>query len=297
MTCTGGGQSASSSVTVVFTNDPPAISLTASSPQEEIFPDTVINSAGTPDLTWTSNVSGCFISSADPTTSSRVIDMQGQYPAGFAADVANVAGHYVYTLRCGSLQATRGDRLGYCTSGRNARGTDLHLVANLPYMLTWTTNTLPCTGTGGSTGDGWAGAKNSVGAQTFAETAPGSYIFTLACGTGTSAAQSQVTVTVPAAAVSISANANNAFTNQVTTLTWSSTLAPCTSIDGSGGRELGRRPGNPTGSMILVQNNPGTFTYAITCGTGAQAVASVHAGRRHPRSSDRDLGQRYTSPG
>jgi lysyl endopeptidase len=279
-TCTGGGQSSSSSVTVVFTNDPQQISLTAMSPQQAIYSQSTFLDSGSPDLLWTSNVNGCFLTSSGPSGLGNTgVALQGQYPGGSAAAVQYIAGDYLYTLQCGALQATT--TIDWTTANPTVALTapTTTWVANQQYQLTWTTNTVPCTATGGVAGDGWAGVSTGVnGAVLVSESLPGNYTFSLHCGSGTSASQSQVTVTVPPPAVSINASPDTVVVGQPTRITWNSTVSPCTTIDGSGGVNWGGSLVYSSGSLANFQNASGTYTYSITCGSGSQTVhASTQA--------------------
>lgn len=270
--CTGGGQSADSSVTVVFTNDPPALTLTAVSPTQPVYQSPVQNR--TPDLSWSSNVTPCFISAIGPLTSTGVT-MQGRYPSGTATDFETVAGQYTYQLQCGAYQASTTITWTNTTPKVTLTSTGgTTWVANYPNMLIWSSDTTPCTQTGGVAGDGWAGTSpGGQAAQTVTETAPGNYTFTLTCGAGISVGQAQVTVTVPPAAASISVSPSSVPVGQVTTLTWNSTVSPCTSVDASGGGvNWGGSDVFPGGSTSIIENTAGTYTYSITCGSGSQMV-------------------------
>lgn len=270
--CTGGGQSADSSVNVVFTNDPPTLTLTAISPTQQVYSQLPTQNPA-PDLLWSSNVTPCFISSIGPLTSTGVT-MQGQYPSGTATDAEATAGQYTYQLQCGGYQAST--TITWTNTSPKITLTSTNgttWVANYPYSLFWTTNTTPCTQTGGVVGDGWAGNYQAGQAsETVTETAPGNYTFTLTCGAGISVGQAQLTVTVPPAAASISASPSSVPVGQVSTLTWNSTVSPCTSVDTSGGVNWGGNDVAPGGSIPVIETAAGTYTYSITCGTGSQIV-------------------------
>jgi lysyl endopeptidase len=272
MTCTGGGQTATSSVSVQFTNEAPAISLTAIHPTQEIFPPTATNDQGTPNLAWTSNVNGCFLISVGNDNDSTGVDLHGQYPSGTASAVARIASHYVYTLTCpGGLQASAS--IDWVTS--NPQITidvpTTSWVANLPYQISYTTNTSPCVESGGAAGDGWGGASGVHVGNTVTETAPGSYTFIVTCGTGSSTAHSQVTATVAPPGVTISSSVANVPVGQTFTLMWDSSIAPCTSIV-AGSVNWGGNSVYPNGTLTEIPIDPGTYTYSIVCGSGSQTV-------------------------
>ena len=57
---------------------------------------------GSPDLLWSSNISGCYLLPRGP-NGQRLVTLEGQFPAGAAADVVYTPGQYTYTLQCGIL--------------------------------------------------------------------------------------------------------------------------------------------------------------------------------------------------
>jgi hypothetical protein len=270
--CTGGGQSADSSVRVVFTNDPPTLTLSAGSPTQQVYPQLPAPSP-TADLLWSSNVTPCFIFAIGPLGNTGVA-MQGQYPSGTATDAEQIAGQYTYELQCGAYQAST--TITWTNSSPKVTLTSTAgttWVANYPYSLFWTSNTTPCTQTGGVAGDGWAGNYQAGQAsQAVTEIAPGTYTFSITCGAGISVGEAQLTVTVPPAAASISASPSSVPVGQSTTLTWNSTVSPCTTVDASGGVNWGGSNVAPGGSIPIIETAAGAYTYSITCGAGSQMV-------------------------
>jgi hypothetical protein len=275
VTCTGGGQTASSNVSVVYTNDAPAISLTAVSPTQQVYPATGFTP--TPDLTWTSNLTGCFLFTIGPYTNTMVT-MTGKYPSGTATDVEHAAGHYVYELHCGTLVATTA--IDWTTPNPSVTlslpdGEPSSWVAGQQYQVYWMTNTSPCTQSGGATGDGWAGNYSAAQATKWVtESTPGNYTFMIACGTGSSSASAQLTVNVPAASVSINATPTTVSTSQTFMLHFSSTVLPCTSVDATG-IKWGGDIGSGGNFNVTPPQTPGTYTYAVNCGAGTQAVRAA----------------------
>lgn len=268
--CTGGGQSADSSVSVVFTNAAPSLTLTAVSPTQQVYPQ--LPAQATTDLMWSSNVTGCSLISIGPLGNTSVT-LAGQYPTGTAADAEAIAGLYTYQLQCGGYQANATINWTNSSPTVTLTAPTTTWVANDSYSLFWSTNTTPCTQTGGATGDGWAGnVQAGQASKTVTEALPGNYTFTVSCGTGLSVGQAQLNVTVPPAAASISTDLSSVTVNQLVTLTWNSTTAPCTSVDPSGGVNWGGSNIIPSGSLPISETSAGTFTYSITCGTGSQTV-------------------------
>jgi hypothetical protein len=274
LTCSGGGQTSSSGVTVVYVTDPPAIALTAVAPQQVIYATPTATTASSPDLLWNSNVGGCFLTATGP-TGPRAVTLEGQYPAGSAADMVYMPGEYTYTLQCGTLQASTtinwATTIQQPTTALTASAT--RWVANSPYSLSWSSTAGPCTAGGGSATDGWAGALGASGTQTVTESAQGTYLFTLTCGSGAQASQAQIAVIVGAPTVTLSASPNYFIQGSPTTLSWTSTLAPCTYVDGS--QSTTAVAVAPTGSATSNPANGGTYLYTVTCGSGAQAIAAT----------------------
>lgn len=280
MTCSGGGLSSSSSVTVVFVDEPQALSIAAISPQQEIYPPGPPFTSGTDNLLWTSNQGFCHISSLGPVTNTSV-EMKGQYPAGTAAAVETIAGLYTYELWCGGVTArttiqwvTANPQVSLSESTHNTNT----WVSGYPYQLSWTSNTTPCTASGGSPGDGWAGDKgNSVNAaQTInAPALAGTYVYSLTCGTGSSTATKNFVVTVPPPSVTLTATPSNPSVQRFATLQWDATEYPCVAnADGAGVPWGGGANMVYSGQWTVFQATPGTYTYTITCGTGTLAVSA-----------------------
>ena len=283
ITCSGGSLSASTSATVTYTGDAAAATLvTTATPLEVVAP--VPGPAGyvpPPNLAWTANVRPCALTYAGPGTIQGSVALDGTFPAGTAAAQQTVAGTYLYTMTCGTganvVQAT--STIDWFTTSPSVTLTSdgATVVANLPFQLGWTSNIAPCTGSGGSAGDGWAGAKASaVDSQSVTEATPGTYTFVITCGSGSSVAQAQSTVTVPAPSVSLNASRTSGlYVNDLDALSWNATTVPCVASSA---------PANPnwtgtlpfSSSVAVTENVPGTYTYTITCGSGAlTAQASV----------------------
>ena len=255
LTCSGGGQTSTASATVMFVSDSPAISITAVAPQQQVYSTSAPTAGQAPDLLWSSNVGGCYLGATGP-TGPRSVLLEGQYPGGSASDVVSIPGVYTYTLQCGSLQASTTINWVATQPPGILTASTTRWVANLPYTLSWTSNSGPCNATGGSPGDGWTGTKSATGTQTLTESAQGTYLFTLTCGS----VQSQVAAIV--AAPSITLNTSG------TTVSWTSTLAPCTYTDGANSPLAV----DPTGSMTSTSTTWGTSLYTVTCGSGPQAI-------------------------
>lgn len=277
LTCTSGGQSASSSVTVVFTNDAPAISLVANSLRQQIYPSAGTPADGAQNLIWTSNVGGCLIDYTPPAgQQTHPIHLEGEAPSGSAMDAESVPGLYTYTLRCGSLSASATIEWVSAPTMDALTASSYRWAANVGYPLTWSGGSGPCVGGGGSAGDGWAGSKDLSGTQSITESRPGTYTFTLTCGSGASLSRSQVTVVVPPPAIQIYSTGVPG--DSSTNIAWNSTVGPCTYVDSSSGNPAGQQV-LPRGSAFSQPAISGIYLYTLTCGSGSTKLyASTTAG-------------------
>jgi hypothetical protein len=282
VTCSGVGAtanlSATSSITLTFTNAAPAASLSASPTPVEIYTDpgvtTVLN------LSWNSNVRPCSITYVGPGNVQGTVtgvDAAAGLPSGTGGDDEQVAGAYVYTLTCGTGQ-NQAQSNASVTWFTNAPGVTLN-VSNpfplgTPWSVAWQSNVYPCTGTGGQTGDGWAGSKaGAIGTQTVTESTSGAVTFGITCGTGAQIVQAQSSTTVIAPMASITASVSTLPVDGVLEINWTANFAPCTSsiTPGTGGWGTVLPM---TGGFQTTQLVAGTYTYAISCG-GAQASTQV----------------------
>jgi hypothetical protein len=284
VTCSGVGPtanlSATSSITLTFTNAAPAATLSATPTPVEVYTDpgattSVLN------LAWTSNVRPCGITYAGPGNIQGTlsgIDLAAGTPSGMGQDGQPVAGDYVYTLTCGSgvnqVQTT-----APVTWFTNAPAVSLNAASTWPQgtpaPLAWQSNVYPCTGTGGTTGDGWAGAKaGAIGAQTLTESTPGTVTFGITCGAGAQTVQAQVSTNVTAPTASITASATTLPVNSPLLINWTANFAPCTSSISPGSAQGWGTVLPMTGGFQTSQLVAGTYTYTINC-AGAQASVQV----------------------
>jgi lysyl endopeptidase len=265
LTCTSGGQITSSSQTVVVTSGPPAISLLAASPQQQV------STGPNPNLLWTTTVGNCFFSYHTNSGLSTGGSLLGIGSSGVWSDVEASTGLVTYTLQCGSLSATATiDWIA--TAVPNAlSATDTTWAANVAYPVTWNSTVGPCTASGGGAADGWAGSKGQSGSQMLSESQPGGYQFTLVCGLGASALTSQLIIDVPLPHIQIYSTPQPSGTLTETLITWQSSVGPCTYLDGSASNSAGV-PVASNGSATPAPAVAGTYLFSLTCGTGADAL-------------------------
>jgi hypothetical protein len=281
VTCSGVGPtanlSASSSLTLTFTSAAPTASLSAGPASVEIYTDPGAQ-ASVLNLAWSSNVRPCTLTYAGPgNLTGTVLGLDNGKPVGTAGDDQQIAGSYVYTITCGtgSSQAQASTPVTWFT---NAPAVTLNvtnpLPAGTPWPVAWQSNVYPCTGSGGLTGDGWAGSKaGAVGTQSVTESAPGPVTFGITCGTGPQTVQTQASTTAITPTASITANATTLPVNGLLVLNWTANFDGCTSSISPGTNNFGTIL-RGTGSFQTTQLVAGTYTYAVNC-AGAQASVQV----------------------
>ena len=277
ITCGPAGATAVATVSETFTSDPPTATLTA--PQAQIPVVLVPAALPPPNLTWLANVQPCSIDYTGPVNGSLLSGWLGQ---GSWRQGQQIAGTYTYTLTCGSGadQATSTATITWLQPPPQvtlaAPGPEEILPGTL---LNWTTNVLPCTGAGGTPGDGWTGpltygafGPSSMTQTLVSEPTTGTYTFTLTCGVGPyGTAQATVVFNNPAGSqLTLAASSNSIYTGQPLHLTWNSALSPCTGYGGTAGD--GWDSTHPSQGSADVYEPAGTYNLSLVCGSGAQAV-------------------------
>jgi hypothetical protein len=282
VTCSGVGATANlsntSSTTLTFAGSQPTASLSAGPSPVEIYTDpgattSVLNFA------WTSNVRPCNITYVGPgNQAGTVLSLDIAAPVGTASDDQGVAGSYVYTLTCGTGQ-NQTQSTAPIVWFTNAPAVTLNVAnpwpLNSPTTLMWQSNVYPCTGTGGLTGDGWAGSKaKAFDYQAVTESTLGAVTFGITCGTGAQIAQAQASTTVITPTVAITSSASTLAVNDALLITWTANIGqPCTSSISPGSGNFGTVL-NTNGGFQTTQLVAGTYTYTINC-AGVQASTQV----------------------
>jgi hypothetical protein len=277
ITCAGGGQQSQASATVVFTNAAPASTLVAKPTSEEIATDPGAPIYD-PNLTWTANVRPCTITYTGPGNLQGSVTLQGNFPGGTAFDSQQVAGAFNYVLTCGTgaNQVVAGAAINWFTNDPAVTLTvNSTWAVGIPNGVVWNSNVFPCTGSGGVSGDGWAGSKaGPVGSQNVTEAATGTDMFTITCGSGAQVVQAQSTATVIVPTATITASASSLQVGQPLTIRWNATLANCTSSITPGSPGGWGTVLSASGGFQTTENTPGMYTYAVNC-QGAQASTQV----------------------
>jgi hypothetical protein len=272
ITCTGGGQTASSSKTVVVNPNPPALSLTPASTTRQIYQPSGTNPVVF-DLVWKTSVDNCFINYTTNSGGSKTAFLGGLGSSGVLTDPESVAGMVTYTMQCG-LQTTS-TTINWVTNAAPIALTitDTTWAAQIPYAITWKAQASPCAATGGSAGDGWTGSKGQSGSQQVSETQPGVYLFALTCGTGPSATTSQVIAVVPQPRIQMYSTPEGG-TTPLTDIIWTSSVGPCTYVDGSVPNSAGVAV-PPVGQQTPNPTVSGIYLFTLTCGSGTGIVRAA----------------------
>jgi len=143
------------------------------------------------------------------------------------------------------------------------------LTIGFDVTLTWSApGATACTPSGGISGDGWAGTLSASGNQTVRESVAGAVTFGITCGFSdghTSKSQVVVTWVPPDPLVNLFAP-TQAWVGGTWTLQWSTNSPPCQLTGGSASQALT----GGFGTVSVVENTAGQYTYHITCGTGSQ---------------------------
>jgi lysyl endopeptidase len=276
LTCGTGPAQATATTTINWTQQPnPKVILTTRDGNEfplltggflrystNVLPCT--GTGGTPGDNWTGNLP--FYGGPNDFAGGEVIEP--------------VAGTYTFTITCGvgntaSAQATVVyNNLGGSVLTLTPGGEYVSIYAGQPVLLAWTSAIGPCTGYGGTTGDGWSGPHPQQGSLAVIEPLGFDGPLSLVCGTGSAAveAQSLIWVYAPASAVTagLSASPSRNEVGHTVSLQWSSyEAASCTATGGVAGDGWTGTLPFYSGSMAVVESQPGTVSYGLTCQNGS----------------------------
>jgi hypothetical protein len=283
LTCGGGSTSSSSSVDVVFTNAPPTATLTSDKAVATAVPagpigDITGDSPFTIKLTWDSNIAPCVLSYDGPGSEDGFVgsSTMNQPAAGTLTSAQNVPGTYIYRITCAhgadtSTATTTVEFQAQLPYVSIITATEF-IAANEPVYVGWSTNASPCTASGGFAGDGWAGPRaGTSGSTNVTPTTPGTYTYTLSCGTAPDIATGSVSFTLGAPAVAFETHDARATVGTGVILRWHGTVGPCVQTDEWA--NAAERPANS--GNVVVGNSTGVKTYGVRCGTTNVVEAST----------------------
>lgn len=271
LTCTGNGTAtATASVTVTFSNGPPQVTL-STSPGAPTIRSSFLH------VSWVASLAPCSL--AITGYSSNTVSGYGY--VAYYDDTENVLGPYTYTVTCGS-----GTNTASATTTVNWVGTPQvqfaatspQVVTGQPNSLSWVADAAPCTASGGTSGDGWTGTSASAtGFLSVMESTPGTYTYTITCGSGATMSSAQTTVTVSAAPVFATLTASSptgALGGTPVVLTWNSNTSPCQQSGGSG-YDGWLQSTASSGTASIMEVDPGTYNFQLSCGAGLTYTASA----------------------
>jgi len=289
VSCGSGAHIATSQVTITFTSDAPNVTLTAApSPARAATLD--FASGDEVLLSWNANVRPCALSVVSPLIVS-VPPIDGT-PHGGTYVSSVLTGDITYQVTCGSgATRTQASTVVTYTGAPAASVTSpVNVIAGSQFTVVASENAiLPCTATGGSGGNAWAGSLTMAqqlpylpmpeASVSIVETTPGSYTYTVTCGTGSQqiTAHSTTTVLATPPSVTMTVSKPQPLVNEPITISWNSNASPCTSAGGTGTDGWGGALPS-TGTVTLTEHTAGTFFFQMRCGVAplfSDASASV----------------------
>jgi hypothetical protein len=187
VTCSAATLNSSATVTVNFLA-PSAVLSVAVSPITLGQPATV---------TWSSNADSCT-----PSGGAAGDGWNGSLPVnGTKAITEAASGVYSYKLTCaaGTYTATANATLTVTVPSVTLSATPASMTVGQSTILNWSSsNATACTGSGGTSGDGWTGARALAGTLTVTPASANTYSYAISCIAATQSAQAQSSVTVSA---------------------------------------------------------------------------------------------------
>jgi len=267
ITCTDGERVGTATVTLHWALSMPSVSLTGSLRPEYGVPFGV---------EWRSNVRPCT------TTGGTGTDGWGGAldPNGFTWLTANVVGSVTYTLTCGSGERLASAALTVTVSEPfvSLRADAVTLRLGQPVNIAAFRQGAPCVKTGGAPDDGWEGTvpvDYAGGPFNVAESNPGTYTYTMACGSAAHIATDAVSVTFndDPPAVSVRASPSSGVVNvDHIDVSWDANVRPCrTRVDGPNGTGFDTEV-TPHGTFSIQEPVIGQYVFTIDCGSAAETA-------------------------
>jgi hypothetical protein len=264
--------------TYTFSNAAPSATLTAAQPTQAI--DLSVPTYPTL-LTWSSNVQSCNLNYSGPVSGTL---FTGYPTQGTDTQPQQIAGLYTYVLTCGYGATLATSTATITWTQQPVPKVTLKAVGNeFPLSsggyLQWSTNVLPCIGSGGTNGDFWNGTLPYFGGpgnssnDLVKEPTAGTYLFTITCGVGNvaTAQASAIYNNDGGNVLTLTPGGVQVATGQPIDVTWNSAIGPCvgyggSATDGWNGSHLQQ------GSATVIETVGGNYTLSLVCGVGAQAV-------------------------
>ena len=204
------------------------------------------------------------------------------------------AGTYTYVVSCGSgthittaqttVTFTGGAPSVTLTASAATARAETSQSSGDPVTLIWSSNVRPCNVSLTAPVAGTSFPDDAIhGSATARSRILGDATYTATCGSGATLATATVHVMwtgIPE--VTIEAPTTVLARSQFNITAFANTVSPCTATGGTAGDgwsgTLAAAPSPPyalgTGVLSVTELNPGTFTYIVTCGSGAQTVTA-----------------------
>jgi hypothetical protein len=264
--CSNSFRTESAQVTVNWLLSAPSISFTAANSTPTY---------GTPfQLNWSANLRPCTASGGNAGDGWSGIAA----PAGSATVTESVVGAVTYTITCGAGNRATSAQVAVTIAAPDVQmsADAVTLQVGQAVQITTSSAGLPCVSSGGSATDGWASNTTYNGPVFVSESVPGTYTYTVTCGSGGQIKTAQTTVTFVNAApgVTLTASAMSIAANTPVTLNWDANVRPC-ALSITGPRSYTYPAAfAPHGSTQVGDFVLGQFVYTITCGTGTSSVSA-----------------------
>ncbi len=226
-------------------------------------------------LTWSANLRPCTASGANPGDGWS----GAEAVSGTATVTETTIGPVTYTLTCGTGARATAAQVNLTVSAPSVLVTAdaTSLLVGQSVQVTTSTVGLPCVTSGGSAADGWLTNTTYNGPVSVTENAPGTYTYTVTCGSGghTATGQASVTFVNAAPSVTLTASATSVAALTDVTFNWDANVRPCVfSVSGPQAQTFSSAPTSPHGSWQDSQLALGQYVYTIACATGALSTSA-----------------------
>jgi lysyl endopeptidase len=280
ITCEGGPTPAVASVDLTFTDSAPTATLTPSRPSATVAPSGPVaftDPAWVITLDWVSNIAPCQLSWDGPgnadgsSTPNMILLGAGSYNA-----VQDVVGTFVYRITCtqGADTSTATATVDFVPPAPSVKLLLLQggpvaaneVIANEPFSIGWTSTVSNCVASGGVAGDNWAGPKANSGGVSLTLHEPGTYNYSISCGTAPEVVSDSMNIVIASPRVEFRPHDATGLVGRGYLLQWVSNTGPCTPT----GDWANSAQHPAVWGSVIVPSVPGIQTLGIRCGTGAQ---------------------------
>ena len=276
LTCFGGPYGsvppARATMTLTYTNDAPAVTLTASQASAEISGsvfETIDDPRFAIEFHWVANMTPCQLTYDGPGDNDGYVHPEPNDTAAASHKSWQfVPGTYVYTVTCrsGADVATASQTVEFTPQTPRVGvfiDTSRDLARDQVFSVGWTSNlSSSCVASGGAPGDGWAGPANPGGVKDVQIAQAGTYTYTMTCGTAPDITSGSKTITIPPPALEFEPHVSQMLANHGIELRWRGTVSHCIEF----GDWSNTTPQFAIGSDTTHASTSGVRTYGIRCG-------------------------------